>query len=164
MSLPIALQIASAAIGAISALRQGSAAESAANYNAQINNQNAYLARQQAEMQASQQDRENYLRLGAIRAAQGHAGGAAGEGSVLDVLGDAAAQGEYEKQQILYRGELQARGFTNTATLDTVSGQSARSSSYYKAGSELLSGGYKAYDTYKNTKPGVSPFPTLTRV
>ena len=93
------------------------------------------------------------MRLGAVRAAQGHSGGTGDAGSVLDIIGDSAAQSELEKQNILYRGELKARGYTNTATLDTISGQNAVTSSYYKAGSELLSGGvgvYKSYDALNN--------------
>lgn len=146
------LQVAGAIFSAVSALRQGQAAKSAADYNAQINQQNAALAQQEAADQARQQDRENYLRLGAIRAAQGKSGGVADEGSVLDVLGDAAAQGELEKQNILYRGTLRARGFSNTAALDTYGGGNAVTASYWKAGSELLSGGANAYSSYRNMK------------
>lgn len=146
------IQAAGAIFSAVSAISQGNAAKAAGDYNAQIAEQNAAIARQQAEAQARQQDRENYLRLGAIKAAQGHAGGEAGAGSVLDVLGDVAAQGELEKQDILYRGELAARGYMNTAALDRYSGAQAQSASYLKAGSELLSGGAKAYDSYDRLK------------
>lgn len=144
------LQIAGAVISAIGALQQGQAAKAASDYNAQIAQQNAQIARQNAADQARQVDRENYLRLGAIKAAAGASGGDTGQGSVLDVLADTAAQGELEKQQTLYRGELAARGYANTATLDTFSGETARTGSYFKAGSELLGGGVKAYGSYKS--------------
>jgi len=146
------IQAAGAIFSAVSAISQGRAAKAAGDYNAQIAEQNAVIARQQAEAQARQQDRENYLRLGQIKAAQGRAGGEAGTGSVLDVLGDVAAQGELEKQDILYRGELAARGYTNTAALDRYGGAQAQSASYLKAGSELLSGGAKAYESYDRLK------------
>lgn len=143
---------ASAAVSAISAIRQGQAAKASADYNATINTQNAQISRQEAIDQARQQDRENYLRLGAIRAGQGHSGGTGDAGSVLDVLGDTAAQGELERQNIIYRGELKARGFTNTASLDTASGENAQSASYMKAGSELLGGAADAYTTNSKLK------------
>ncbi len=139
--------MASAAVAAYSAVQQGKAAKATANYNAAISMQNAEIARADAAAQAAQQDRENYLRLGAIRTAQGKAGGAAGEGSVLDVLGDAAAQGELERQNIIYQGEQRARGAVNTANLDTFSGKQAQKAGYLKAGSELLSGAAGAYTT-----------------
>lgn len=135
------LMIAGSVMSAVGALQQGQAAKSAAEYNATISTQNAGIARQNAADKARQADRETYLRLGSIRANQGASGGASGEGSVLDVIGDVAAQSELERQQIVYQGELQARGFTNDATLETFSGETKQSTSYWKAGSELLSGG-----------------------
>lgn len=142
------IQIAGAVISAVGAMRQGEAANNAAQFNATVNLQNAQIARQNAQDEAAQADRESYLRLGAIRAAAGASGGAAGEGSVLDILADSASQSELEKQQIIYRGELQARGYQNTATLDTYSGEQAKSSGYLKAGAELLSGGANAAKSY----------------
>ena len=142
------IQGAAAVVGALSAIQQGRAAQAAANYNATINEQNAQISRADAAIEATQVQRENALRLGAIRANQGASGGAAGEGSVLDVLGDVAAQGELERQFVLYQGEQRARGFTNTAQLDRYSGRQARSASYMRAGTELLSGGAAAYNSY----------------
>lgn len=146
------MMAASAVIGAIGAIQQGNAAKAAANYNATISTQNASIARSDAAAQATQIERENYLRLGTIRAAQGKAGGAAGAGSILDVLGDVAAQGELDKQFALYEGEQRARGFTNTAALDTFSGKQAQTAGYMKAGTELLSGGAKSYSAHQRTQ------------
>ena len=135
---------AAAGVSAISSIRQGRAAEAAGEYNAQINQQNAEIAIEEAKEFARIQDRETYLRLGAIRAAQGASGGVANEGSVYDVLSDVAAESEREKQNILRAGELKARGFENTATLDLMEGREARRTSYLRAGTELLSGGATA--------------------
>jgi len=146
------IMAASAVVGAIGAIQQGNAAKAAADYNSTINAQNADIARRDAAAQAGQIDRENFLRLGSIRAAQGKAGGAAGSGSVLDVLGDVAAQGELEKQNAIYQGEQRARGYANTAQLDTFGGRNAQTSGYLKAGTELLSGGAKAYTSYNSIK------------
>lgn len=158
---------AAAAVSAVSAVRQAQAqsqqyqqqadvAQVAGNFNATVNDQNAEIVRQDAKDQALQSDRETYLRLGAIRAAQGHSGGSSGQGSVLDILGDAAAQSELEKQNILYQGELKARGFQNTSMLDRYGGATSSSrlsaaadntmsAGYLKAGTELLSGTANAY-------------------
>lgn len=159
-------QAIGAVVGVISALSQGRNQEQASQYNAAqaqenalISEQNAALSRSDALVHADQVKRENYLRLGAIAAAQGKSGGAAGEGSVLDVLGDVAGQGELERQDILYRGELQARGYQNqargyerTAALDVSQGRNAVTSSYYKAGSELLSGASAIGSTYSKLR------------
>lgn len=171
--LPV-LQVVGAVVSAIGALRQASAASKAANaqaeavqtaatFNATVSAQNAEIAQAEAADNARRADRETYMRLGAIRAAQGASGGAAGEGSVLDIIGDVAAQGELEKQNILYQGELKARGYQNTAALDRysgatqaqalrTSGENARTTGYWKAGSELLGGAVGAYTSYTKLK------------
>lgn len=138
---------ASTAMSAISSIQQGKAEKAAADYNANISLQNAQISRVNAEAEAGQIGRENYLRLGAIRAAAGRNGGVSGEGSVLDILGDVAGQGELEKQQAIYQGELSARGYTNTATLDRFSGKNAQRAGYMKAGADILGGAANAYGT-----------------
>jgi hypothetical protein len=143
-AIPI-LTVVSGVVSAMSALRQGEISSAASTYNATISTENAAIARQNAADQAKQAERERYLRFGAIKAAQGHSGGDAGQGSVLDVLGDVAAQSELQKQDILYRGELAARGYTNTANLDRASASNQESSGWMKAGTELLSGAAGAY-------------------
>lgn len=139
---------ASAVVSAVSSIQQGKAAKAASDYNATISMQNAEISRSNARAEAGQISRENYLRLGAIRAAAGRNGGVSGEGSVLDVLGDVAAQGELEKQQALYQGDLAARGYTNTATLDRFSGKNAQRAGYMKAGTDLLGGAANTYTSY----------------
>ena len=132
------------AVAAVGAIQQGQAAKAAANYNAQIADQNAAIARQQTELRDQQQARENYLRLGAIRAAAG-ANGNTNAGSVLDVVADVAMQGELQRQQIRYGGKLQERDFGNTAALDRTAGKQAVTNSMYQAGSDLLGGASQAY-------------------
>lgn len=155
------IMIASAVIGAVSAIQQGQAAKAAANYNSAIAEQNAELSRKQAAANAQQQDRENYLRMGAIRAAQGHSGGAGDAGSVLDVIGDVAMQGELQRQNILYQGELQARGYGNTAGLERSQGRNAVTSSYFKAGSALLQGASSYYSASNSTISSKAPVESI---
>lgn len=154
--------IAGAAISAVGAIQQGKAAKAAADFNAQVSRNNATIAqqdaqleREQAQRDAYQVDRETRLRLGSITAQQGHAGGAQA-GSVLDILGDSAAQGELEKQDVIYQGELRARshlnrasGFQNQAGLDVMQGRSARKASTLRAGSTLLQGASSAYSGFR---------------
>lgn len=149
MAIPFVM-LASAAVAAISAVQQGKAAKAADEFNANVSLQNATISRADAAAAATQVDRENYMRLGAIRAAQGKSGGASGQGSVLDVLADNAMQGELERQNVIYQGEQRARGYANTAALDVTAGKNAQTAGYMKAGSELLSGGAKAYTAYNS--------------
>ena len=136
-----AIPYIAAGVAAYGAIQQGQAAKAAAKFNSTIADQNATLARQEAIVAADQERRENYIRLGAIRAAQGKSGGTAESGSVLDVIGDTVAQGELAKQRIIYAGEIKAQGYQNTSTLDTMQGRQAERAGYLRAGTELL-GGY----------------------
>src|SRR5574341_219322 len=142
------VMVAAAAISAVAAVRQGQVAKAAAEYNARINEQNSQLSREEAAARAKQHDREMYQRLGAVRAAQGKNGGAAGEGSVLDVLGDVAAQGELERQYIIYSGELKARGYENTAAYEHAVGREAQRGASLRAAGELLGGASSSYGAY----------------
>ena len=146
-----ALIIASTAVSVVGLVMQGRAANAAGKFNAAVAEQNATVARQEAAMLSQQQDRENYKRLGAIRAAQGKSGGASDEGSVLDVIGDAVSQGELQKQYIARAGEMKARGYDQTATLDRVKAYNDRSAGYMAAGSTLLGGAASYQQSVKRT-------------
>jgi hypothetical protein len=135
---------------------QGEAAAAADKYNAATGFANAEVVRQQTIAQATQQARENYLRLGEMRASIGKSGGTAG--SFLDVLADTAAQGELAKQNIIYEGAVKATNITRGALLDQTAATSARLGGYLQAGSELTRGA-SSYGTLMragSSRPGVN--------
>lgn len=158
VAIPIMMAVGTA-LAAYGAYQQGAAARKASNFNAAVARQNAIVATGQAKAKAAQIERENILRLGLIRANQGASGGTM-EGSVLDVIGDVASQGELERQQALYQGELAARGYANTATLDVFEGKAAQRAGALAAGTELLRGGAGAYSAYTRLNPSTT---SLTR-
>lgn len=132
------------AVSAIGAVRQGQAASAAADYNAQVARQNAVVASQQAAQQAALQQRQARQRIGAARAAYG-AAGVRVEGSPLDVLESSAANAELDRQTILYRGQLRALGYNDTAALNEAQGANAEQQGYLRAGSALLLGGAQTF-------------------
>lgn len=134
------MMYAAAGIAAVGAVKQGQAAQAAATFNAMAAEADASQARSDALAQSMQTQRENVLRLGSMRASAG-AGGGTMEGSVLDVLADTAAQGELQRQWVLYQGEARARGYRTTATLDRMQGKAAADAGLMRAGTELFSGG-----------------------
>ena len=148
--LPI-MQAAGTALSVFGQLKEGKSKKQAAEFNEKVNLQNAELALTEARDNARLVDRQNYLLRGSIVAAAGASGGTQG-GSVLDVIADAAAQGELEKQMIIYRGQLKARGYLNTAQLDEYGGEVAQTGSYLRAGAELLGGAVNTYKSYTSLK------------
>ena len=139
------LTVASGAISAAGAMQQGKAAANAANYEAQLADRNAKIARNQAEAEQEDQRRENVRQRGAIRAAYG-ASGIEMAGSPLDVLSDTALEQELDVARIGYRGELKAIGENDRAEMARVSASNAKQagaigaiSAITKTGASLLS-------------------------
>ena len=97
----------------------------AANFNAKTAIENAAIAMEQARAKAKQITRGNMLRMGMLRAHAGASGFDAGSGSAVDVAGDVMAQGLLDRQNALYAGALQARGFSITAYLNELKAQNA---------------------------------------
>jgi hypothetical protein len=140
---------AATAVQVVSSIQQGRQAKATSDFNSQMSLQNARWEQEQSALEAQQVQRENYLRLGAIRAAAGHAGGVATEGSVLDVLADVGQQGELERINTLEQGARKAYGFQAEGAVARATGRAAVSASYLKAGGSLLEGGAKTYDAFQ---------------
>lgn len=126
-------------VSVMGVLNQGQQAKQAAEYNAAVARNNAIAARQQAAANAAAQERKSRQQIGAMRAAYG-ASGVGLEGSPIDVLENSAAMAELDRQNILYAGTLKAQGYESTAGQELMRGENAVTSSYFAAGSALLSG------------------------
>ncbi|MDP3939805.1 MAG: hypothetical protein Q8R92_16935 [Deltaproteobacteria bacterium] len=136
--------LAGTALTVISAISQASSARKASEYNAGIAERDAGIAREQAARDADAQKRGTLRAIGAARAAYG-ASGITVEGSPLDVLESSAAAAELDRQNILYKGELRAMGYQETAALDRARGKAATRQGYMQAGSAILMGAGKYY-------------------
>ena len=121
------------AVSAVGAIKQGQAANAAAQYNAKLSEGSATAARAAAAENAKREKRLGMKRQGDLRA----------RGSSMDVLEDSAREEELNLLSILHGGEVQASGFRNTATLDRARGANAVTDSYLSASSEVLKGGSK---------------------
>jgi hypothetical protein len=139
-----AMQAAGGMVKAGGDIYQGNAAGAAADYNAQMADQNAVLARQQAAEEARRASIVAAKHIGQISADAG-ASGVAHEGSVLDVLRESAANAELNRRTILSQGDYKAYGFESNARLDRFHGHVARVSGYLNAAGDLLGAGGKAY-------------------
>jgi len=138
------LQIAGTAMAVIGTLQQGQQASAAAGYNAAVARNNAAASQQQAAANAASQERKARLQIGAMRAGYG-ASGINLEGSPMDVIESSASLAELDRQNILYGGAIKSQGYESTAGLELMRGENAVTSSYFGAGSALLSGGAKIW-------------------
>lgn len=138
----LALSAASAVAGTVGAISQANAQRSAATYQAQIADRNAILARRQAAQKADDHALENRRTLSAIRAAYGTSG-LSMEGSPLDVLENAAVDGQLDINRALYKGAVNARNeqeraIAARATADAASPVGGIVSSVFRAGGSIV--------------------------
>jgi len=115
--------------GAIGALSQGAAASNAANFNAQVANNNALAARAAAAENADRQRRLSVKRKGANRA---------NDPDKLDLLEDSAIEEELAISDIISGGTGRSIGFASTAALDRARGSAARTGGATSAFGSLL--------------------------
>lgn len=91
-------------------------------FNARIARENAALVGKQTAAQLEQADRDRRLRVGANIAS----GGASGIGQSFDILQSSAAQEELNLLNIQSEGLLKQRSFQQSASLDTASAKNKR--------------------------------------
>ena len=103
------VKAAGAIVGIVGTIQEGLAADAAARYNAGIARRNAQVSLDQAAADADAQDRESRKTIGSMRADFG-ASGVTGTGSVRDVIEASATVAELDRQNILYKGNLEAMG------------------------------------------------------
>jgi hypothetical protein len=151
-----------AAVGtAVSVAGAMSAADAQAQqqeYNAMVARNAATAAQQQAQQNAEIQQRQAKQQLGAISAGFG-ASGVDLDGSALDVLASSASNAELDRQNILYRGSLEAAGYGDESSLDAARAGNAQTAGLTGAAGLLLSGGSKVATEGKallTTKPSAS--------
>lgn len=128
----------------------------ALKYNAGVKEQNARLAREQAQADSLQIERALYKAQGGQRAGYGASGVSGESGSALDVLADTTAQGVLDVQRRKYAGELEATGFENEAALDRYYAKKVIFNSKLSAFGQKLGGAASAFGgsngfTYRDT-------------
>lgn len=144
MPVLIGLIAAGTAVTAIGAISSANAAASASKYNASVADQNAVAAQQQAEGAARIQQEQAQRTIGSAIANYGASGIVSGTGTPLDVLANSAANAERDRQNIYYKGALQAAGYSDESALDRASASNASSQGLMSATGILLGGGAKA--------------------
>jgi len=139
------------AVSVAGAMSSARAQANAANYNAAVASRNAAIARQQTAQDLETQQRQARMQIGAMRAAYG-ASGVTPEGSPLDVLEQSASAAELDAQNIKYRGELKALGYSEEASLDSSQAGSALAFGNQQSASALLTGATQGLQYYNRTR------------
>lgn len=126
-------------VGAAGALSSGAQQSALSEYNAKVSEANA-LATKQASLEEEDKHRQNAHRLLSDQAGTFAASGVDLEGSPLEIMSQTAAQAERDAITIRNSGSVAEAQQRSQAAMDRLSAKSATSSSYWKAGSSLLTG------------------------
>ena len=111
------LAVAATAISVTTGVIQGNQQKAMANYQRQVNEQNAQASRQAAQAKIANQRRAAKFTYGSQLARLGGMGALA-EGSPLDIMGQSAGQEKYDEMVTEYEGEVQAVNFQQKAALN----------------------------------------------
>lgn len=109
--------VASTAIGVTATVVQTKQQEAVANYQRQVNEQNAKASKEAAQAKIENQRRRAKFTYGTQLARLGGMGALA-EGSPLDIMGQSAGQQEYDNIVTEYEGEVQAIQLQQQAALN----------------------------------------------
>jgi len=125
------------AVSAYGMMQAGKAQQRAYEYNAQIAERNAQIARDQAAYEAERQE----SRMRRVIAGQrvGYlASGVTLEGSAMELMVDTTVQGEMDRLAILYGGEVESVNQEAEAALSRMQGAAARKSAQFRAAGTLI--------------------------
>lgn len=135
-----AASVAAAAVSAYGTYEAGQAQEKASNYNKQVQENNAALATQQANIEAGNLE-EKQRRFRAAQRVAFAASGTEEEGSPLLVMADTARQQAKDVYLTKYGGSARAASFEAEAGLQRLYGRQYAQAGAYGAGTGLLSSG-----------------------
>tara|TARA_Y100000004_G_scaffold188747_1_gene243351 strand:+ start:51 stop:521 length:471 start_codon:yes stop_codon:yes gene_type:complete len=139
----IAMTTASTAM-TIHGQRQAAKSQQAMHeYNAQVQENNAIIAKQNAEFE-NEKHKDNLRRILGSQKASFSASGITRTGSTLDVQLDTVTQGELDSLTILYGGNLKASGAEQSAVSQRMAGAAVIKESQSKIGQTILAGGNQA--------------------
>lgn len=144
----VAIAAAGTAMSMQASQQQSAAGQAAAGYNAQINMQNAQIARQEAAADEAKLRVSAKKSLGAARANYG-ASGVQIDASALDVLEESASNAEMDALTVRHKGALKAWSFEANAGLNLLEGNNAKTAGNIGSASALISGAGSVYDKWK---------------
>ena len=140
-----ALAIGSAVFGAVGQIQAANQSAAMQKYNAEVADQNAGLARQEAFARQQQIRAEGDRVLASQAAAFGKAGLQLDAGTPLIVASRTAEDIAYDEELARYQGDVEAISYRNQSRALKSSAKSTRTAGYIGAGATLLSGGVQTW-------------------
>jgi hypothetical protein len=141
-------------IAAFGQIQEGKQAQEAQNFNASISEQEAGLTRENAILNEYRERKALRKGVGSMISGYAGSGVSVSTGSPLDAIADSIANAELDISLNKYNSEAEAKLKESEAMQMRKYGTQARTGSYYKAGSTLLTAGTTAYSRFAKEKIG----------
>ena len=138
-------------VAAYGSIASSKAAADAADYEAQVAENNAKAQAQQAQVDADRLRRRN-RRLRGKQTTAALKSGFTISGSVQDIIRDSGIEGEKDVLARLYTGSVGANRSKQQANLSRFSAKNLKTSGYVQAGGSVLSGAGSVLGTYGRIK------------
>lgn len=146
--MAVPLLAVAAIVSVIGAVSNADSQRRVAHTNADNARAAAAIGIDQGNAQAAIQARQSRAQLDAARAQYGASGADENAGSPLDVLQSSAANASLDNSTIKYNARVKAFGYDSEANSYDMQGRAATTRGNWQAGSDILSGGSKAYGAY----------------
>jgi hypothetical protein len=149
---PMIIGIIGAGLSAYSTYQSGQNAKKVADYNAEINAQNAADARAKALSDANERMQEARVLKGKQKLAYAAAGVDTDSGTPLDTMMQTAKDAEMDAANIIKGGELTSRNYLSQAELVRYQGRATAQGATIGAGATILQGVGNAYGGYQKSR------------
>ncbi len=139
-------------VSAVGAIKQGEAADQAAQANAAAAERRAGEENAAATREAARRSQQTAMILSRQQALAASSGGGATDSTILGLMGDVAKEGQYQQDSAIYAGESKGANLEDEAALQRWKGGQARTAGYIGAGSSVLSG-VSSFSRFWNKAP-----------
>jgi hypothetical protein len=153
--------VGSTVVSAVGQMQQANNQQRWYNYNAQVADTNAAMARDRAEADAADKRRQLERLQGSNRASIAKSG-VTNSGSALLVMEDTAMQGELDALRLQYGGIVQSNSFKQEAAINRWQAATTRSSLPLQLAGTVLGGAGRAAAQYNALNPRAIYDPSST--
>lgn len=126
-------------------------------YEEKVQEQQADEALAASQRDAASRYREGRLLLSQQRAAIAGSGGNITDASVIDLMGDTAAEADLAARTEIYKGEQQSRGYNDAAKVAGVNADNAMRRARWQAAGQLFSGVSSMYSRFGQQAKATTP-------
>ncbi|HJQ58118.1 MAG TPA: hypothetical protein VJ890_14520 [Vineibacter sp.] len=147
-----ALALAGTVLSAATTIAGGAAANRQAKAQARRLEQHAQQEQAAANREAQKRRAETELLLSRQQAVAAASGAGASDPTIVELMSDAAAEGEVRAEEAQYVGELRADDMRTQAATRRAEGQAAKTASMFNAGRTLIGSAASMYQKY-NLEP-----------